>query len=165
MSAYVQLGSTQSGSKNLFVGAEVFALASQSAPFAGVLRLVATRTVRPNNTNWIVRITQGTSIEEWSGQTTGDAVVVITLDDVFFIDGQAISITLENDEPLDTAVAVDASLFVPSESKLDSIVSSTTTLATEIGKVPRSESAVAAGQYRLTIQGGEGANITIGAPV
>lgn len=158
MSAYVQVGSAQSGAKNLFLAEEVFALASQATPLVGVLRLVATRMVRANPTNWIVRITQGASIEEWSGQTTGDAVAVITLDDVFLVDGQAISITLENDEPLDTAVAVDASLFV------STVAGEIAGLTAEITKVPRATSPIAAGKYRLAIEGGEAANITPGAP-
>jgi hypothetical protein len=156
--SYTQVGATQSGTKNLFLVAEVFALASQTDPFVGVVRLVVTRDARTNPTNWTIRVTQGTSIEEWSGETDGDAVVTITLDDVFFIDGQAISITLENDEPLDTAVAVDASLFVPSTAPIDA-------LTTEITKVPRAASPIAAGKYRWEIEGGQSANITPGAPV
>jgi hypothetical protein len=153
-----QLGTTQSGTKNLFAGAEVFALASQASPFVGVVRLVITRTARTNPSNWIIRVTQGTSVEEWSGQTAGNASVVLTLDDVFFIDGSAISITLENDEPLDTAVTVDASLFV------STVAAELADLTTEISKVPRADSPIAAGKYRWDIEGGQSANITPGAP-
>lgn len=106
-----QVGTTQTGTKNVFIGAEVFTLVAQSDPFTGTLRIVVSGAAGNNPTNWIVKIIQGTSIEEWSGQTSGDPTTTLTLSDVFFVSGEAISITLENDETLDTAVTVSASLY------------------------------------------------------
>lgn len=106
-----QVGTTQTGVKNIFVGAEVFTLASPSDPFVCTLRMVISGATGNNPTNWTIRITQGTSVEEWSGETSGNTATTLTLNDIFLVADQAVSVTLTNDEVLDTAVTVSASLY------------------------------------------------------
>jgi hypothetical protein len=106
-----QIGTTQTGVKNVFSGAEIFTLVAQSKPFMGVVRINIAGAAGAGTTNWIIQVQQGLSTEEWSGQTQGYALTTITLDDVFFNADEAITITLENDQPLDTLVTVTARLF------------------------------------------------------
>ena len=106
-----QLGTTQTGTKNAFIGDGIFTLVAQTDPFLGTVRIKVTGAAGNNPTNWIVKISQGSSVEEWSGTTSGNSATSLTLNDVFFTADESIQISIENDEPLDTAVTVSTSLY------------------------------------------------------
>jgi hypothetical protein len=110
-SRHALVGTVQSGVKNVFAGATVYTLASQADPFTGTLRLAISGSAGTNPTTWIVRVQQGIWSEEWVGETYGGTSIVLTLADLFFISGEAITVTLENTATADINVTVDAGLY------------------------------------------------------
>ena len=132
---FMQIGPTQSGTRNVFAGATVFTLSGQADAFTANLRLAITGSAGVNPTTWIVRVQQGIWVEEWYGETTGGANVALIFSDVFFIASEAITITLENDAPADTAVVVEATLF-------GQIISSGQQIAVPIERSPNDTRAI-----------------------
>lgn len=110
-SRHTLLGTDQSGVRNVFAGATVYTLASQADPFMGTLRLAISGSAGTNPTSWIVRVQQGIWSEEWVGTTVGGTSIALVLSELFFVSGEAITVTLENTATADIAVTVDASLF------------------------------------------------------
>lgn len=110
-SRHTLLGTVQSGVRNVFAGATVYTLASQADPFMGTLRLAISGSAGTNPTSWIVRVQQGIWSEEWVGTTVGGTSIALVLSELFFVSGEAITVTLENTATADIAVTVDASLF------------------------------------------------------
>jgi hypothetical protein len=112
MSGLTQQGSTQTGVKNLYVGAEVFALASVTSPFVGTLRLVIVGLADDGPVNWTVTVLQDGLPEEWHGETASAENISLVIENILFAVNGGLSITLEGDESADTNVLVSASLFV-----------------------------------------------------
>jgi hypothetical protein len=136
-SKYNIVGSVQSGVRNVFAGATVYTLAAPIDPFVGTVRLAISGSAGTNPTTWIVRIQQSIWSEEWYGETYGGSSVALVLNDIFFIAGGAITITLENTATSDTAVTVEASLFaeVNSPTAVENAAQVRTNLAVELARI------------------------------
>jgi hypothetical protein len=143
-SRYQLIGTTQSGTYNVFVGATVYTLDAQTDPFVATLRLAISNSAGTNPTNWIIRVQQGIWTEEWYGTTTGGTAIALVLNDLFFVNAAAITITLENDATADTALTVATSLYGEQDVTSDAVVAIATgvrsnleTELTQIGKIKK----------------------------